>query len=67
MTIRLTLAAMLAAASLSPALADLEGDINSATPEAQEDCDALRESLASQRDDDTLNPQDMQELRDKGC
>ena len=67
MTIRLTFSAMILAASLSPALADLEVDIDSAVPEAQEDCEALRESLASRRDDNVLNPQDLQELRDKGC
>ena len=67
MTIRLTLAAMLTAAALSPAFADLEKDIVSSEAEAQEDCEALRESLASQRDDGLLNPQDMRELRDKGC
>ena len=53
----------------APALADekLIGDINSARPEAQEDCEALRESLADQRDDGTLLPRDYRELRDKGC
>ena len=67
MTKRLILAAMLAALPLTGAYADLEEDITSATPEAQEDCEALRESLADQRDDGILNAQDMRELRDKGC
>ena len=42
-------------------------DIDSAVPEAQEDCDALRKELEARRQDNRLTPQDTQELRDKGC
>ena len=42
-------------------------DIVSPVPEALEDCDALAESLRARRDDNVLNAQDMQEMRDKGC
>lgn len=63
------IAPLLLAAPTTPALADgqLNRDIQSVQPEAQEDCEALRESLESQRDDNILNPADMRELRDAGC
>ena len=53
----------------APALAEshLEGEVVSPVPEAEEDCDALRDSLASQRDDGILNVADRRELRDRGC
>ena len=45
----------------------LDDEIVTATPEGQEDCEALRESLRSQRDDNRLIPADFQELRRSGC
>ena len=71
MNIVTTTAAVLIAAGVGivPALADNEPDtdIVTATPEAQEDCEALRESLERQRDDNILNAADLRELEDKGC
>lgn len=46
---------------------DLNRDIVSSAPEAQENCEDLRERLEARRDDRILNPQDIQELRDAGC
>ena len=63
-------AALFAASLLAlPALAQggLNEEIVTATPEAQEDCEALRDSLKAERDDNVLNAADMRELRDKGC
>ena len=45
----------------------LIGNIDSAVPEAQADCEALAESLRSRRDDNILNPAGQRELREKGC
>ena len=56
-------------ATLATALAEdrLNTKIVSPVPEAQEDCEALRDKLASLRDDNILTPRDHRELRDKGC
>ena len=60
---------LLAAVPALPALAQDQPntDIVSPVPEAQEDCEALRDDLRAQRDDNILNAQDLQDLRDKGC
>ena len=45
----------------------LNRDIVSPVAEPAEDCEALRESLEAQRDDNVLNAADLRELRDAGC
>ena len=42
-------------------------NINSAVPEAQEDCEALRDSLATRERDNTLDAQSISELQRAGC
>ena len=44
-----------------------EGPVDSATPEAQEDCEALREAMERRDDDNVLDPRDEEELRERGC
>ena len=70
MTTKIAFAALLALAMPAlPAVAQdrLNTDIVSPVPEGQEDCEALREKLEAQRDDNRLNSQDLQELDSKGC
>lgn len=63
----MAIGAMVAFAPAALAQEALNEDIVSGTAEAQEDCEALRESLEAQRDDNVLTPRDMREMRDKGC
>ena len=71
--ITLATALALAASTLSATAAEHEDadglaeEIVSPVAEGEEDCEALRESLRRQRDDNRLNPGDLRELRDKGC
>ena len=62
-------AALLVLPLSSPALAQDTPDTGIVSPvaEAEEDCEALRESLEARRDDNVLAPRDLKELRDKGC
>ena len=63
------IAVPMSSASSTPAFADgnLAEDIVSPRAESNEDCEAMRESLEARRDDNVLNAQDMQELRNAGC
>ena len=72
MTFTRTMLCAAAAVTLSlssPVLADerLEGDIDSATAEPREDCEALRETMERREDDNRLDPRDARELRERGC
>ena len=59
--------ALLLGASAALAEDGLNRDIDSAVPEAEEDCEALRDTLAARNDDGRLDAFDMQELARKGC
>ena len=68
-TLPLIAALAIALPHAGTAMADgkLNRDIVSPVAEPAEDCEALRESLEAQRDDNVLNAADLRELRDAGC